>query len=77
MFPDGKCLRQLLDKGMLVSDGSVRIAFPTHVPDTPGRQSAGIWKHSDFTPPVGMMTKASSPLTRLSIISCCGCLKES
>ena len=28
---------------------------------TPPKQSAGIWKHSDFPPPVGITTKPSRP----------------
>ena len=36
---------------------------------TPGRSSAGIWKHSDLPPPVGISTSASPPFATCSTTS--------
>jgi hypothetical protein len=37
----------------------------------PSRISAGIWKHSDLPPPVGISTSASPPFATCSMISPC------
>src|SRR6185312_353518 len=43
---------------------------------TPLRSSAGIWKQSDFPPPVGMSTSASFPAATCATISRCSPRKE-
>ena len=60
--------------GMAYEDGFTPVSY-THLDvykrQVPGRWSAGIWKHSDLPPPVGMSTKASWPSMRPSMISRC------
>ncbi len=43
----------------------------------PARAMAGIWKHSDLPPPVGMSTSASRPAMSVPITSACGARKRS